>query len=76
LIGNYPAIELSGSRGRDVFEVATTFRDKTVTYGKATDEFVISIFLKQEAGSNRRFYVNLAAYNPRVDFPRMPFIPI
>jgi len=79
LFGDYPVIELdnpmvSGERGG--FKIATTFRDRTVTYGRSNNDLIINVFLKKGAGGIHKFYVNLVSYNPTIKFSQMPKLKI
>jgi hypothetical protein len=77
LFGNYPIIDLSGvdtlpEKAR--FQIVTTFRDRTIAYGKVGEHLVVNVFMKGDAGKARSFYVNLAGYNRAVNFSEMPKI--
>ncbi|MDD5449480.1 MAG: PIG-L family deacetylase [Candidatus Omnitrophica bacterium] len=79
LFGDYPVVELDNlgdlpEKAR--FQIATVFRNRTVTYGRIDDKLIVSIFLKRESGKPRGFYLNLEGYNPEIEFSQMPKIKI
>ena len=76
LFGTYPVIDLTDETKEDAFSAAAAFREKTVVYGKTDGKLLINVFIKKEPGPNSRFYVNLAGYNPDIEFAQMPKIKI
>ncbi|MCX5715533.1 MAG: PIG-L family deacetylase [Candidatus Omnitrophica bacterium] len=71
LFGSYPAVELDEASALPL-AIATTFRNKTVAYGKTNDELIISMFLGIAGNPKNGFYVYLAPYSPSIDFSEMP----
>jgi LmbE family N-acetylglucosaminyl deacetylase len=79
LFCNYPVVDLSNMDAlpeKSRFQVITTFRARTIAYGKVGDYLMVNMFMKKEAGKARGFYVNLAGYRPGTDFSQMPKIRI
>lgn len=77
LFGEYPPLELANMEGipeKSRFKVAATFGGRTIAYGRLNGDLVVNMFIKENSGKARGFYVNLAGYNPDIDFSQMPKI--
>jgi len=77
LFGIYPEIELGAADTvTDNFKIATKFRDRTVVYGRAGDNFIINVSIKRDSSGGRSFYATLAGWRHDCDFSQMPKLKI
>lgn len=77
LFGAYPVVSLANMKRppeKAGFQIVTTFRGRTIAYGRVDENLMVNILMKEESGKARGFYVNLAGYNPAVNFSQMPKI--